>query len=375
MRFSKKLKDVLTLGSTNLTVNLVKGLFWLFLAYLVSKTEYGELGYLMSIATVTITATLFGFRQTIMVYEPKKHQVFYPLLVISLISTSIGAIVIFILFQNIFVSLLIMGLAPFELILSYYNSQKRYKDFSTFILSRTVLTIILAIIFYKMIGLNGIFLGYFIPTLLIFKELIPILRTQKLDFSILKSKLEFILNAYANRISGVLFVWGDKIIIGALFGFSLLGSYHFAAQYFLLLEFIPRSIFQFLVPEESEGAKNKNIKKIFIGFTCLISIISILLVPYAVNAILPKYQDSIIPMQIMSLALIPMAISSIQNAQLLGEESSRIVLLGSMLQSGLYIGFIWILGQNFGIIGLSLGLLISVTIRVLFLYFIKSSKK
>jgi len=371
MHFSKKLKDILTLGTTNLTVNLIKGLFWLFLAYLVSKTEYGELGYLMGIVTVTITVTLFGFRQTIMVYEPKKQQVFYPSLVISLISTSIGAIVIFVLFQNIFVSLLIMGLAPFELIVSYYNSQKRYKDFSKFTLSRTVLMIILAIIFYKIFGLNGIFLGYFIPTLLIFKELPTILRTQKLDFSILKSKLEFTLNAYANRISGVLFVWGDKIIIGALFGFSLLGSYHFAAQYFLLLEFIPRTIFQYLVPLESEGVKNKNIKKIFIGFTCLISIISIVFVPYGVNAILPKYQDSIIPMQIMSLALIPMALASIQTAQLLGKESSRGVLFGSILQSGSYIFFIWALGQSYGIIGLSLGLLISATIRALFFYVIK----
>jgi len=372
MNFSNKIKDVLTLGSTNLTVNLIKSLFWIFLAFLVSKTEYGELGYLMSIATVTITITLFGFRQTILVYESKKQHVFYSSLVISLISTSIGSIVTFILFQNIFVSLLIMGLAPFELILSYFNSQERYKDFSKFVLTRTILTVILAIVFYKIFGLNGIFLGYFIPTLLVFKELRAILRTQKLDFSMLKSKLEFTLNAYANRISGVLFAWGDKIIIGSLFGFSLLGSYHFASQYFLLIEFIPRTIFQYLVPEESRGEKNKNIKTIFIGCTILISIISILLVPYVVNTILPKYNDSIIPMQIMSLALIPMTFSSIKNATFLGNESSRIVLIGSIIQSGTYISLIWILGQNLGIIGISLGILISVSIRTLFLYVIKS---
>ena len=326
----------------------------------------------MSIVTLTVTVTLFGFRQIIMVYEPKKQQLFYPSLVISLISTSIGAIVIFILIQNIFVSLLIMGLAPFELILSYLNGQKRYRDYSKYIISRTVLMIILALVFYEIFGLNGIFLGYLLPTLLIFKELPFIVRTQKLDFSLLKSKLKFILSAYANRISGVLFVWGDKIIIGTLFGFSFLGSYHFAAQYFLLIEFIPHTIFQYLVPAESKGAKNKNIKKFFIGFTCLVSIISIVFVPYGINAILPKYQDSIIPMQIMSLALIPMSISSIQNAQFLGKESNRLILFGSILQSGLYFIFIWVLGQSFGIIGLSIGLLISVTIKTLFFYVIKS---
>jgi O-antigen/teichoic acid export membrane protein len=230
--------------------------------------------------------------------------------------------------------------------------------------------IILSLIFYEIFGLNGIFLGYFIPTLLSIKEFIILFRNQKLDFSLLKSKLGFIINAYANRISEVLFVWGDKIIIGALFGFSLLGSYHFAAQYFLLLQFIPRTIFQYLVPLESEGVKNKNIKIIFICFTCLISIISIVVVPFGVNSLLPKHQESIIPIQIMSLALIPTAISSIQNAQFLGNESNRIILIGSILQSGSYIIFIWILGQSYGIIGLSLGLLISVTLRSLFLFFI-----
>jgi O-antigen/teichoic acid export membrane protein len=368
MYFSKKLKNFLTLGTANLAVNLMKGIFWIFLASLVSKTEDGELGYLMGIVTVTTTISLLGFRQTIMVYESKKQQVFYPSLVINLISTSIGAVVIFIFIQNIFVSLLIMGMAPFELILSYFNSQKRYKDFSKYIIFRTALMIILSLIFYKIIGLNGIFLGYFIPTLLLFKDLPSLVKKQKLDFSILKSKVEFILNSFANRIFEVLFGWGDKIIIGSLFGFNLLGSYHFAAQYFLLIEFIPRSIYQYLVPEESEGQKNKNIKKLFVGLTCVISLISIVAIPHGVNFIIPEYEDSIIPMQIMSIALIPMAVSSIQTAQLLGKEFSRIVLFGSILQSGSYIIFILLLGPSFGIIGIAFGLLISVTIKTLFLH-------
>ena len=208
MNFSKKLNDILTLGTTNLTVNLMKGLFLLFLASVVSKTEYGELGYLMGIATVTVTISLLGFRQTIMVYEPKKQQVFYPALVICLISTSIGAIIIFVFFQNIFLSLFIIGQAPFELILSYFNSQKRYKDFSKYVLIRTTLMIILALVCYEIFGLYGIFLGYFIPTLPIFMELRSLVRKQKLDFSVLKSKVEFILNVFANRISEVLFVCG-----------------------------------------------------------------------------------------------------------------------------------------------------------------------
>ena len=366
MNFPKKLRDFLTLGFSNLTVNVIMGLFWLFLASVVTKTEYGELGYLMGIVYLAVAISLFGFRRTIMVYEPKKQQVFLPSLVISLISTSIGAIVIFALTKNIVVSLLIMGLAPFELILSYLLSKKRFQDFSKYRLLRSVSIVILALVFYEIFGLYGIFLGYLIPSLFILKELPILIRTQKLDFSILRSKLEFILNVYANRLSGVFFKWGDKIIIGSMFGFSLLGSYHFAAQYFLLLAFFPRTIHQYLLPQESEGVRNKKIKKYFIFLTCIISIISIVTVPYGVNAILPQYSDSIIPMQILSLALIPLAISSIQTAQFLGKENSRIVLIGSILQSGTYVVFIVVLGQLFGINGFATGLLISVTIRTLF---------
>jgi O-antigen/teichoic acid export membrane protein len=256
--------------------------------------------------------------------------------------------------------------------LSYLNSQKRYKDYSKYRLVRSVLMVIFALVFYEIFGINGIFLGYFIPTLFTIKELPKLVRSQKLDFSILKSKLEFTLTAFANRMSGVLFACGDKIIIGQIFGFSFLSNYHFASQYFLLLGFIPMSIFQYLLPQEAEGIKNKNIKKIFIGLTCLISLISFAFIPYVVNGILPKYQDSILPMQIMSLALIPFALSSIQAAQLLGKEINRIVLIASILQSGIYLVFIVALGQSFGITGIALGLLISITIRTLFLYIIKS---
>ena len=71
-------------------------------------------------------------------------------------------------------------------------------------------------------------------------------------------------------------------------------------------------------------------------------------------------------MQIMSIAIIPTAISQIQIAQFLGKENSRIVLIGGILQACLYLFLLILLGNSLGLIGIALGLLISVIIRTIF---------
>ena len=50
-----------------------------------AKTEYGELGFFMGIINVGLTISLLGLPQTIMVYEPKKENVFPASFVIILI--------------------------------------------------------------------------------------------------------------------------------------------------------------------------------------------------------------------------------------------------------------------------------------------------
>ena len=371
MNFTKKLKEFLFFGSSVAISNLILGVFWLYLASIVTKTEYGELGYLMGIVNVTVTISLFGFRTAIMVYEPKKENIFFVSFVVTLISTSICSLIIFILSQNISASLLILGLAPYNLILSYLTSKKRYGDFSKHVLLRSGSIVIFSILLYYVFGLYGILFGHFVSTLFILKELPEILRTNKINFSIIKSKFWFLINTYVNRLSKVFFLWGDKIIIGSMFGFGLLGNFHFAAQYFLLLQAIPFVIYQYLLPQESEGLKNKNLKIFLIILSCSIALISIIIIPYGVNMFLPKYNDSILLMQIMSLAIIPFSLSTIQVTQFLGKENSRTVLIGSVIQSASYLVFIIVLGQIMGINGIAIGFLISAIIRTIFHQIVK----
>jgi len=365
MNFLDKVKTILTLGSANFSASIISGLFWLFLAILLTKSQYGEIGFLMSVANVGYEISLLGLSITVVVYESKKQNIFPASFILILLSSSIVGIIAFILTQNFAVSILILGMTIFHLILAGLNSKKRYTSYSIYVLLRVVITVILALIFYQIFGLNGIIVGYFVATLIILKELSNFLKGKKIEFSKLKTKIRFSLQMWSDRISGVLFWWGDKLIIGTLFGFTVLGSYHFAAQYLLLMQTIPMSVGQYLIQQESEGQKNKKIKIFSILVATILAIISILIVPYGVNMILPEYEESIFPIQIMSIAVIPLTISTIQQSEFLGKEKSKFVLIGSIIQTGLYFSLIIILGQTFGLIGFAMGLLISAVFRTI----------
>ena len=370
MNFPKKLKDFVALGSSNLIASIILGLFWLFLASLLTKTDYGQLGFFMAIANIAAAISLLGLRQTIMVYEPKNENVIPASMALVLITSIISAIVVFVFTQNFFVSLVVVSMSFFNLFAATLLSKEKYGTFSKYRLLQAVVAVIASLVFYQILGINGIFLGYFVSLLFILKQLLPLVKNKKIEFSKLKSKIGFMMHTYAYRLSEVFFFWGDKLVIGTIFGLTMLASYYFAAQYLLLLEAIPRSMEQYLLPQEAGGQRNIKTKQFFIGLSCIIVIISIIVIPYGVNTFLPKYEESIQPMQIMSLAIIPLSVIAIQRAQFLGKENSRIVLIGSVIQTGFYLVLVIILGQVFGLVGLAYGFLSAAIFLSIFNYFV-----
>lgn len=366
MYFKTKLKNLLTLGSSNVFASIIGGLFWLYLASFLEKTEYGELGFLMSFATVASVVSLLGLGTVTVVYGAKKENVFPSSYILILISSSIVALFSYFLTHNVTISFLIIGMTSFELIIQGLLSKQRYNIFSKHLLIKAAVSVTLALVFYQFLGINGILLGYFLGSLILLIELRPLLKNKKIEFSLLKPKIRFMLQAYATRLSLVIFWWGDKLLIGAWFGFTLLGSYYFAAQYLMLIDTIPRSIAQYLLPQESTGTKNKKIKILSILLASLIALISIIFVPFGIEAYFPHFEESIFPIQIMSIAIIPITISQIQMTEFLGKENTRIVLIGSVFQAGLYLLLLIPLGQNFALTGIAVGLVFAAISRTIF---------
>ena len=156
MVFNRKLKDLFTLSSSNITAALILSLFWLFIASIIEKSEYGELGFLMSVANVGAAFALLGLRSTIVVYESKQENIFPASFVLVLITASFAAAISFVFTQNLMVSFLIYGMAIFRIILSGINSQLRFKDFAIHTLLRAISALVLAIILFHIIGIDGI---------------------------------------------------------------------------------------------------------------------------------------------------------------------------------------------------------------------------
>lgn len=371
MSSKRKLKGILSLGSANLVTGIIFGLFWMFLASILTKSEYGELGYLMSIVNVFAIIALLGLGVIVVVYEPKKENIFPASIVVTVIAAIVVGIISYVLTQNFIISLFIIGLTIFSMTIAGLDSKKRFVDHGKNILLRSTISIISAIILYQFFDLNGILLGYLVATLVCVKDLYSLLKNKKLEFSLLKPKIGFSLKMLTIRLSGVFLRWGDKTIIGAMFGFSFLGNYHFAAQYLFLLEAVPRSIGRFLLPYEAEGEKNTSIKIFSVTVSVIIAIVSIFLIPIGVNAFFPNFIDSISSMQILSIAVIPLSISSIQQAEFLGRENSNVVLIGSVIRSGIYLLFIIFLGQTLGLNGIAIGFLVAAIFITIFNFFVR----
>lgn len=349
----------------------INGLFWFYLASIITKSDYGELGFLISIGTVGHSIALLGIPTLIVVYGAKKENVLPAGYTLGLISASLVALVAYILIQNVSVSIFILGMMIFSLKISELNMKKRYSSYSLYIILQRILTIIFAIILYQFFGIDGIVLGFSLMAILGLEGLYNYFKNKKFSFSLLKPKIGFMKNVWLSNLSTILFWWGDKLIIGTLFGFTILGSYLLAAQFLLLLNSVPGALSVYLLPQESEGRQNKKLKMYAVVFGILIVVASIIGIPYAIEILLPDYTESIFAIQIMSIGIIPLVIAAIKSSELLGRERSKVILIGSSLNVILYFTLLVFLGSQFGLVGIATAFLASTIFIAVFYFFAK----
>ena len=216
--------------------------------------------------------------------------------------------------------------------------------------------------------LYGIVLGYslsFFPfTFLMYRGF----KESKIDFSILKGKMVFIRNNYLTHISKIINFNIDKLIIFPLFGTAILGPYQLGFQIFILVMLIPNTVLTYTLPHDVIGAKNLKLKKYAFLLSILITIITISLSPIIIPQILPQFEESILIIQIMSLAFVPASLSILYSSELLGSERSRIVLIGTIISVLILSSGIILLGKDYGLLGITIIFVIAKMAEFLFIY-------
>jgi len=128
-------------------------------------------------------------------------------------------------------------------------------------------------------------------------------------------------------------------------------------------------LMSFLLTEESGGKSYRKLNLLVIATSVILAILVIIFAPLVVHKFFPKYNEGIFSLQILILSIIPESFQAILNAKLMARESIHVG-LSAIVRISIFLILIAILGSLFGLIGLSLAVLISITLNVLFLWFL-----
>ena len=364
-----EIKNIVSVGVAD-TIGVGLGaIFWLYMATLLDTEQYGEIHYFLGMAGLAFAISLIGTQNTITVFTAKNIRIEPTLYFITLIATSASAILLILIFYRLDVSLIIFGFIINELSIGYLLGKKIYTDYLKYVLTQRILTVSLGIGFYFLFGIEGIIYGLalsYIHFIIIFYK---IFTKSKINFSLLKSHSRFIRDNYLYSLSIGFRTQLGKLIIVPLFGFSILGNYALALQVVAVLMMFSNIIFKYLLSQESNNIRHERLKKITILVSVGISIIGIILLPFAITLVFPKYIEAIDAIRVMILAIIPSTISILYTSKFLSIEKSKTVLIGKVISVIIMIVGVIILGNYLNLVGIAIAFVLSSAMEATYLIY------
>ncbi len=367
MKNGRKILDISSIGITEVTVIGIAAIFWFYVAAIIGPGNYGELTYLLSIASLVSALALFGSGNTITVFSAKNIDIQKTLYLISLSLNIVGAIIIFILFSDLSLSFVIIGFSLLILISSDLLGKKLYKKYSKYIIIQKTLLLVLGIGFYYLFGESGIIIGIALSHGIFIIRFIKIMKTSQFNFKLLKEKKNFILNSFMLSLNGAFNGSIDKLIIGPLLGFTILGNYSLGLQFFAILALLPSASLKYLVPQDVTGNPNKKLKSIIILTSVVFAILGSTIGPIVISNIFPKFSNVGDLIRIISWAIIPSTITNVMYySKFWANEMNRKILFSSITTLITQILGIIILGPIYGVNGIAASLVIGITSGTIF---------
>lgn len=335
---------------------------------MLEPTAYGNLSYLIGLAGTFSVVSRFGLNHSSIVYRGKNNiPVTNQINEISFIFAIIASLLLLIF--DVYVSILCFGMSMFVMTLSDQIGKKLYKKYMSTEIIRGLLMILLPLSLYLLLDISGVMIGmaisYTICSLNFFKNF-PF---KKNPFSGLGKNFSILIQNFGVDFSTRAPRFIDKLIVYPILGFTNLGIYQLNIQILLMLEMIPLALHSFLLSEESSGQNHSKMNKFSILFSIMISILVITLGPYIINEIFPKYSTGILSLQVISISIIPLTLSSIFNAKLQAHESKIVGYPGLIRVVSLLI-LLYVFGIYFELIGISIAVLVSSSLYAGSLYVI-----
>jgi len=356
----KKIFDISSIGATDGIGAGIAAIFWFYIASELGPENYGELTYLISIAALVSGIALFGSHNTMLVLTGKKIDIQSTIYLLTIITNVTGAIIVFLIFHNIGISLVVIAYAMFSLVTFDLLGRKWYRGYLKYVILQKALLVVFGVGLYYLIGENGILIGIALSHAHLAYQIIKSVKNSKINFNIIKERKEFVLNNFALSITGTFYGSIDKIIIAPLLGFAILGNYSLALQFFAIVNLLPSLANKFFTSQEVSGIPNTKLKKIVILMSIGVAALGSTIGPTVISYIFPKFVESEAIIQIISWSVVPMTIqASHYYPKLWAQEKNRYILFSTIVLVTIQIIGIVTLGPIYQGVGIALALLIS----------------
>ena len=358
MKLIKKFSSIAT-GET--LSGAIGSIFWLYLASLLTVSDYGEIQFLIGIASFGVGLSVIARANTIIVYEIKQRDLRGILFLLSFIMAGIVSVILFIIYSRLDIVLLSFGMICAEMAIGYLVGKKLFIKYSIFLISQKILMIVLAIGLYFLMDIEGIIYGIAISYIPVAILVFSTFKNTSFNFSLLKNNFGFIFYNYSER----LIVFSrrnlDKLIIMPILGFEILGEFALGLQIYSIMILFAGISFKLLLLNDSEGKDSKKMSIVVLSISTIIALLGITIAPIIAPIIFPQFTSVIEIIPIMSLAVIPNAIMLIMSSKFIGNEKSKFIFIGTIMYAISYLLLIIILGSTYGIQGLAYTFLITST--------------
>ena len=354
------LRNVATIGSSNIIGTAITSVFWISIAGLLGTESYGELSYFLAIIGISSIIATVGGGYTMQVYAAKGVKIESSLYFLGIIASTVAAITLFLMFENFGVSICVIGIVAFNLILFEILGKKLYKKYFKIFVGQKILFVLIAFAFYFVFGtIEGILVGYGVSLLLFSQIIYKSFKNNKVNFSLIRERIKFLSHNYIAELSATARNNVDKLIIAPLLGFSFLGNYFLGLQVLAIMLIIPGIVFKYTLPEDSTGKSTGKIKILTIIVSFFIMLLGIFVAPLVIPIVLPEYAATIDLIPILSLVIIPRTISVMITSSFLGKENSKYVVIGNIITFGVLVVSLFPLAELFEITGVAIAYVIA----------------
>jgi len=348
--------------------SLIRAGFLIFLATLLEPNSYGQFAYIISLAGTVSVVSRFGLPTTLVIFLSKgKDQLVSKINLIAVISTSLGSV--FLVFIDVYAAFLCIASSLFFLQERNQIGNQKYKEHAITVIFRNVLIFVLGISLFFVAGIPGIIVGMAFANLIFVFPLFKKISIHSISAEPIRENYKIILNNFGVESSQSLSNSVDKIIVGIWFGFLSLGTYYFYMQILFAIQMLSGVLHSFLISEIGRGKDHKKISFIVVIISIILTVLVIIISPLLIETFFPKYLGGIFALQVLSIAAIPNALSTILTAKMQSIESTKVG-YSAIIKIGSLVILLGVLGTMFSIVGLSIAVVTSVSLHTLFLCYI-----